>query len=83
MVERQDSSQILATHNGQSFRFNEVVHIFEGTAPGVRALKTEFMKAWFKGVGVKSDKFICRPFIGYSRGPFPRFSKDAVFKVKV
>jgi hypothetical protein len=45
MVERQDSSQILATHNGQSFRFNEVVHIFEGTAPGVRALKTEFMKA--------------------------------------
>jgi hypothetical protein len=83
MVERQDSSQILATHNGQAFRFNELVHIFEGTAPGVRAGKTEFMKAWFKGVDVKSDKFVCRPVIGYSRGPFPRFSKGSVFKVKV
>ena len=83
MVERQDSTQVLATHNGQAFRFNELVHIFEGTAPGVRAGKTEFMKAWFKGVDVKSDKFICRPVIGYSRGPFPRFSKSSVFKVKV
>jgi hypothetical protein len=75
MVERQDSSQILVTHNGQAFRFNELVHIFEGTALGVRAGKTKFMKAWFKGVDVKSDKFICRPVIGYSRGSFPRFSK--------
>jgi hypothetical protein len=83
MVDRQDSSQILATHNGQSFRFNELVHIFEGTGPGVRAGKTEFMKAWFKGVDLKSDKFICRPVIGYSRGPFPRFLKGSVFKVKV
>ncbi len=83
MVECQERSQILATHNGQTFRFNELVHIFEGTTPGVRAEKTEFMKAWFKGVGVKSDKFICRPVIGYSRGPFPRFSKGSVFKVKV
>jgi hypothetical protein len=83
MDERQDSRQILATHNGQSFRFNELVHIFEGTGPGVRAGKTEFVKAWFKGVDVKSDKFICRPVIGYSRGPFPRFSKGSVFKVKV
>ena len=83
MVDRQDSSQILATHNGQAFRFNELVHIFEGTGPGVRAGKTEFMKAWFKGVDVKSDKFICRPVIGYSRGPFPRFSKGSVFKEKV
>ena len=83
MVERQDITQVLATHNGQAFRFNELVHIFEGTAPGVRAGKTEFMKAWFKGVDVTADKFICRPVIGYSRGPFPRFSKSSVFKVKV
>jgi hypothetical protein len=83
MVECQDSTEVLATHNGQAFRFNELVHIFEGTAPGVRAGKTEFMKAWFKGVDVTADKFICRPVIGYSRGPFPRFSKSSVFKVKV
>jgi hypothetical protein len=83
MVERMERGPILAAHNGQEFRFNDVVHIFEGTAPGVRAEKTEFTKAWFKGVDEKSDKFICRPVIGYSRGPFPRFSKGSVFKVKV
>ena len=33
--------QIVAEHNGQVFRFNEVVHVFEGTAPGIRGRKTE------------------------------------------
>ncbi len=45
--------------------------------------KTELMKAWFKGVDVTQDKFICRPVIGYTRGPFPRFSKGAVYKLNV
>ncbi len=60
-VEGMEKGPILAAHNGQAFRFNDVVHIFEGTGPGVRAEKTEIMKVWFKGVDEKSDKFICRP----------------------
>ena len=85
MGDRQDGNPIVAVHNGQVFRFNEVVHIFEGTAPGVPAKKTEFIKAWFKGVDKTKaeERFICRPVVGHSGGPFPRFSKGAVFKVKV
>jgi hypothetical protein len=85
MGDRQDGNQIVAVHNGQVFCFNEVVHIFEVTAPGVPAKKTEFTKAWFKGVDKTKaeERFICRLVVGHSRGPFPRFSKGAVFKVKV
>ena len=36
----------VAEFDGQTFRFNELVHICEGTAPGVRPEKTEFLKAW-------------------------------------
>ena len=42
-----------------------------------------FYDGRFKGVDDKANKFICRPVIGYSRGPFPRFSKQAIFKLKV
>ena len=82
MTDRQEG-QIIAEHNGQSFRFNELVHVWEGTTPGVRPKKTEFNKAWFKGYDDEKDKFICRPVVGYSRGPFPRFAKGAVYKQKV
>ena len=77
--------QIVAEHNGQVFRFNEVVHVFGGTAAGIRGRKTEFFKAWFKGVdkSKEEERFICRPVVGHSGGPFPRFSKGSVFKVKV
>jgi hypothetical protein len=37
---------VVAEYNGQTFRFNELVHVCEGTAPGVRPEKTEFLKAW-------------------------------------
>ena len=37
---------VVVDSNGQTFRFNELVHICEGTAPGVRPKKTEFLKAW-------------------------------------
>jgi hypothetical protein len=74
---------IVAELNGQSFRFNELVHVWEGTTPGLKAKKTEFIKAWFKGLDVEKDKFICRPVVGYSGGPYPRFSKGAVYKQKV
>ena len=57
--------------------------MLEETGPGVPKKKTELIKAWFKGVDAKQDKFICRPVIGYTRGPFPRFSKGAVYKLKV
>ncbi len=50
MGDRKEANQIVAVHNGQVFRFNEVVHIFEGTAPGIPGKKSEFTKAWFKGV---------------------------------
>ena len=85
MGDRKEANQIVAEHNGQVFRFNEVVHIFEGTAAGVPGKKTEFTKAWFKGVDKTKaeERFICRPVVGHSGGPFPRFSKGAVFKVKV
>ena len=41
------------------------------------------MNKGLRGVDDKANKFICRPVIGYSRGPFPRFSKQSVFKLKV
>ena len=85
MAESAKEDKIVAEHNGQIFRFNEVVHVFEGTAPGLRGKKTEFIKAWFKGVDKtkEEERFICRPVVGHSGGPFPRFSKGAVYKVKV
>jgi hypothetical protein len=69
MTDRKEG-QILAEHNGQCFRFNELVHVWEGTTPGVRAKKTEFIKAWLKGVDAAMNKFICRPVVGHSRGLF-------------
>jgi hypothetical protein len=54
----------VAWHNGQAFRFHEVVHVWEGTTPGVRPKKTELIKAWFKGVDTQKDKFICWPVVG-------------------
>jgi hypothetical protein len=36
---------IVAELNGQSFRFNELVHVWEGTTPGLKAKKTKFIKA--------------------------------------
>jgi hypothetical protein len=86
MGDVKEVNQIVVVHNGQAFRFNEVVHIFEETAPGIPGKKTKFMKAWFKGVdNTKADeeRFICRPVVGHSGGPFPRYSSGAIFKVKV
>jgi hypothetical protein len=85
MKDGEKNDKIVAEHNGQVFRLNEVVHVFEGTAPGLPGKKTEFIKAWFKGVDRTKgeERFICRPVVGHSGGPFPRFSKGAVYKVKV
>ncbi len=85
MGELKQVHNIVAVHNGQSFCLNEVVHVFEGITPELKGRKTEFIKAWFKGVDKTKDeeRFICRPVVGHSGGPYPRFSKGAVFKVKV
>jgi hypothetical protein len=82
MGDVKEGSQIVAVHNGQVFRFNEVVHIFEGTAPGIPAKKTEFTKAWFKCVDKTKvkERFICRPVVGHSGGPVSRYSKGACFQ---
>jgi hypothetical protein len=83
VMEDRKEGEIVAVHNGISFSFNELVHVWEGTTPGVRHKKTEFIKAWFKGVDTEKDQFICRPVVGHSGGPFPRFAKGAVYKQKV
>jgi hypothetical protein len=72
--------KIVASHNGQVFRFNEVVHIFEGTAPGLPEKKTEFTKAWFKGVDKTKaeERFICRPVV--AEGHFRGFQKGRYSK---
>ena len=78
MGDRKAVNQIVAAHNGQVFRFNEVVHIFEGTAAGLPGKKTEFTKACFKGVDKTKaeERFICRPVVGHSKGfRKVRFSK--------
>ncbi len=69
------------THKGVSFKMNEVVTIAAGTAPGVRAKKTEAIRAWLKGED--NGQFICNPVIGGGRGPMPRFDNDTVYKLKV
>ena len=57
MTERKEG-QIVAEHNGQRFRFNELVHVWEGTTPGLRPKKTEFIKAWFKGRRCKGQVYL-------------------------
>jgi hypothetical protein len=68
MGELKQVHNIVAVHNGQSFRLNEVVHVFEGTTPGLKGRKTEFIKAWFKGVDrtKEEERLICRPVVGHN-----------------
>ena len=44
MTERKEG-QIFAEHNWQYFLFNELVHVWEGTTPGLQPKKTECIKA--------------------------------------
>jgi hypothetical protein len=55
MGERKERGLIVAEHNGQVFRFNDLVHVLEGTGHGVPEKKTELVKAWFKGYDAKED----------------------------
>ena len=71
---------VLGDYKGQTFKKDDLVHIFVGTEVGVRAKKTEPVLAKFKGA--KGDFFLCRPVVGSQRGPCPSYPKWAVKKVK-
>ncbi len=58
---------VVAEYKGQTFKKDDLVHIFVGTEAGVRAKKTEQLQAKFKGV--KGKLFLCRPVVGSQRGP--------------
>jgi hypothetical protein len=75
-----DWEGIIAVYKGQTFRKDDLVHIFVGTEAGVRAKKTEPMQAKFKGV--KGELFLCRPVIGSQRGPCPSYPQWSVHKVQ-
>lgn len=40
VMEDRKEGKIVAVHNGISFSFNELVHVWEGTTPGLRPKKT-------------------------------------------
>ena len=75
-----DGDGIIAVYKGQTFRKDDLVHIFVGTEAGVRAKKTEPVQAKFKGV--KGELFLCRPVIGSQRGPCPSYPQWSVHKVQ-
>ncbi len=54
---------IRSSYKDQTFRKDDLVHIFVGTEAGVRAKKTEPVQAKFKGV--KGELFLCRVSSGY------------------
>jgi hypothetical protein len=65
---------VLAEYKGQTYKKDDLVHIFVGTEAGVRAKKTEPLVAKFKGV--KDDLFLCRPVVGWiSKGKMPGVSE--------
>ncbi len=66
-----DINGIIAVYKGQTFRKDDLVHIFVGTEAGVRAKKTEPVQAKFNGV--KGELFLWRPVIGSQRGSCPSY----------
>jgi len=76
--------EMLAEHNGQKFKYNDLVDIIMGTGHGVVGKKCEPLKARFKGVvdSVRGPEFLCRPLVGSSRGPCPQYPRHSVFKIQ-
>jgi hypothetical protein len=77
-------AELLPEHNGQKFKYNDLVDVIMGTGHGVVGKKCEPLKARFKGVvdTVRGPKFLCRPLVGSSRGPCPQFPRHSVFKIQ-
>ncbi len=82
MADRTKEDKIVVEHNGHMFRFNEVVHAFEGMAPGLPGKKTEFTKAWFKGVDKRKEKIGLSAGLSWdiAEGPFRDFLKGRFIK---
>ena len=75
--------ELLVEYNGQNFRYNDLVDVIMGTGHGVVGKKCEPLKARFKGE-VETDRgieFMCRPLVGSTRGPCPRYPRHSVFKL--
>ena len=76
-------AEFLAKYNGQKFKLNDLVDVIMGTGHGVPGIKTEPLKARFKGVvdTVRGVEFLCRPLVGSSRGPCPQYPRHSVFRI--
>ena len=76
-------AEVLAEYNGQKFKLNDLVDVIMGTGHGVPGIKTEPLKARFKGVveTVRGLEFLCRPLVGSSRGPCPQYPRHSVFRI--
>ena len=76
-------AEVLAEYNGQKFKHNDHVDVIMGTGVGVPGLKSEPLKARFKGVveTVRGVEFLCRPLVGSSRGPCPQYPRHSVYKL--
>jgi hypothetical protein len=60
-----------------------LVDVIKGKGVGVPGLKTEPLKARFKGVveTVRGVEVLCPPLVGSSRGPCPQYLRHSVFKL--
>ena len=76
-------AEVLAEYNGQKFKLNDLVDVIMGTGHGVPGIKTDPLKARFKGVveTVRGLEFLCRPLVGSSRGPCPQYPRHSVFRI--
>ncbi len=76
-------AEVLAEYNGQKFKHNDLVDVIMGTGVGVPGLKSEPLKARFKGVveTVRGVEFVCRPLVSSSRGPCPQYPRHSVYKL--
>ena len=76
-------AELLAEYNGQKFKLNDLVDVIMGTRHGVPGIKTEPLKARFKGVvdTVRGVEYLCRPLVGSSRGPCQQYPRHSVFRI--
>ncbi len=76
-------AMLLAEYKGQKLKYNDLVDVIVGTSVGVKAKKTEPIKARFKTevMTVRGLEFECRPLVSSERGPRPQYSRNCVFKV--
>ncbi len=72
---RELGRELLAEYKGQKFKHDDLVDVICGTGHGVPEIKSEPIKARFKGVveTVRGKEFLCRPLVESSRGPCPSY----------